>query len=145
MKNDFEKNGLDLDQELNSASQMQVRQVVKALPEEALSLSWRSQLNERLRAEEARKRKQNLAAWVWKPGAAVALAGALAVAFMTRLPDMGPVTNSPGVEKALVNTYLEGRASWAVAGDGITANEVKEAAVEPSPFQMDREDVGATL
>jgi hypothetical protein len=145
MNNRFDRQGQDLNRELDSASQRLVREVVKSLPEEAVSLSWRSQLNDRLRAEADRRRKLDLAAWVWKPGVAIAVAGALAVAFVSRMPDMGPVTNSPGVEKVLVNSYIEGTASWAVAGEGITANEVKEAAGLPSPLEGVREDVGATL
>jgi hypothetical protein len=145
MKNEFEMQTGDLERKLSSASQIQTRDVVRTLPDEALSLSWRSELNERLRAEAGRKRKRNLAAWVWKPTAGVVLAGVVAVAFFTRMPDMGPVSKAPAFERALVNTYVEGNASWVVAGDGVTANEVKEAAVEPSPFELEREDVGATL
>ncbi len=61
------------------------------------------------------------------------------------MPDLSPTLTTPGVEKALVNSYTEGSAAWAVAGDGVTANEVKDVSGEPSPFELDRGDVGATL
>ena len=139
-------NGKDLDQELSSPAQMQVREIVQALPEETVSLSWRSDLNARLHAEVARRRKLNLFGWIWKPAAGLALAGALALAFMIRPPAPGSPETRSDVEKALVNSYVDNTASWEVTGDGITVNEVKETAnPKPVPIDFDQEDVGATL
>src|SRR4051812_44518980 len=122
MKDNFNMSDNDLDRELSSPGQELVREVVQALPEEPLSLAWRSDLNTRLHAVAARKKKLDLFGWIWNPAAGVALAGALAVAFVFRMPDVdhGVVATNKDVEKALVNTYVDSTASWEVAGDGIT-------------------------
>lgn len=143
MNNGFEMNEESLDRELNSAAQLHVREVVRALPEETLSLAWRSELNSRLRSEMARRRKLNLFGWVWKPAAGIALAGALAVAFMVQPANPVPA-NGGELEKALVSHYVDSTASWEVAADGVSMGDVKDAtnqhtiAVDP-----EQEDVGA--
>src|SRR5690242_12148641 len=95
--------GKDLDQELSSPAQTQMREIVQALPEETVSLSWRSDLNARLYAEAARRRKLNLFGWIWKPAAGLALAGALAIAFMLPMSKASAPESRGDVEKALVN------------------------------------------
>jgi hypothetical protein len=144
MRSDFEMNGRDLDQELNSPAQIQVREVVRALPEETLSLTWRSDLNLRLRGEAARKRKRMVFGWVWKPTAGLALAGALAVGIFLH-PATAP-TNGGELEKALVNHYVEASTAREAAVDGVTPNEVKDSGgTGATPGYWDQEDVGATL
>jgi hypothetical protein len=146
MKDELNMDGRNLDEELNSAAQVQIRETVRALPEEPLSLAWRSDLNTQLRGVAARKRKLDLFGWVWKPAAGGALACALAFAFLIRPGGSMSEVPSNGIEKALVGHYVDTTASWEVAGDGVTVNEVKEAtAAHPVPTDLDQEDVGAIL
>ncbi|HVT13566.1 MAG TPA: hypothetical protein VHE55_14975 [Fimbriimonadaceae bacterium] len=132
-----------LEEELNSPEQLHVRELVRALPDETLSLTWRSGLNARLQSEMVRRRKLNLFGWVWKPAVGLALAGALAVAFI--IPPKGSAPARGGeLEKALVTHYVESTASWEVAGDGVSMGEVKDA-VNQHTISVDpeQEDVGA--
>ena len=148
MKSDFNMNGKNLDQELNSAPQQQMREVVQSLPEETVSLAWRSELNVRVVALAERKRRLDLQGWLWKPAVGVSVAGALALVFMAKLADPGPVVTQPNasVETALVGTYMESKASWEVAGDGATATDSKDATpAMADPGDWGQEDVGATL
>ena len=144
MKNDFDLKGRDLDEELNSPAQIRVREVVRALPEETLSLTWRSELNTRLRAEVVRRKKLDIFGWVWKPTAGLALAGALAVAVFFHPV---AVSSSGGdLEKAMVNHYVDSTADREAAVDGVTPNEARDSAGGSSTStNWDQEDVGATL
>ncbi len=59
-----------------------LRGLVHSLPEETVSLKWRSELNERLLMDAA-KPKRSWFAWMWRPAAGLAVAGAVtAVVFM---------------------------------------------------------------
>ena len=55
-----------------------VSQTVRELPEDSVSLAWRSQLNERLFAEAGAKHHVARRSWVWRPALGLGLAGALA-------------------------------------------------------------------
>lgn len=146
MKDELNMQGRDVDQELNSPAQLQMRDAVRALPEEPLSLAWRSDLNTRLLGAAARKRKLDLFGWVWKPTAGLALAGALAVAIMFKPMAPSQPTVTTGIEKDLVSHFVDTTASTEVAGDGISVGEVKDAtAAHPVPTDLDQEDVGAIL
>ncbi len=133
--------GRMLDEKL--AAQAQIADAVKALPEEPLSLAWRSDLNTKLHAMAARRKKLDLFGWIWKPAAGVALAGALAVAFVAREPGMAPVARK-SIEKELVNSYVESTASWEVSTDGVSSVEAKEKSTQ-APSEWDQEDGSATL
>ena len=150
MRNEFNESGEEQDRELSSPSQLRVREIVRSLPEETLSLSWRSDLNARIRAESARLRKRILFGWIWKPAAGLTLAGALAVAVVFRIPTL-PRSPSLGigkgeVERALIKTYVESTAAREAAVDGVTASEAKDSADGIlGSGDWDQEDVGATL
>jgi hypothetical protein len=145
MKNDFDMHGKDLDGELSSPAQQRVREIVHSLPEETLSLSWRSDLNARLRSEAARRRKLNLFGWVWKPAVGVAFAAVLVLAFVARMPNMGPVERPrPNVEQALIGSYVDTTASLDIAGDVSPMGE-KDQPQKPVQGDWEQEDVGATL
>src|SRR5579862_8678015 len=127
MKKDFGMNEKEMDRRLQSPAQVQMGEVIKALPEETLSLAWRSELNTKLRAQAIHRRKLNLFGWLWKPAAGVALAGCLAVAFVFHEPAPQTPAASGGIESALVGDYVDSTASWEVAGDGASVSEVKDA------------------
>jgi hypothetical protein len=133
-------------QDLNSPEQLAIREVVKALPDETLSLAWRSELNTKIHAAIVRRKKLDLFGWIWKPAAGIAVASAFAVMFLAKAPLVAPVARSSGdLERALVNAHIETSVSWDVAEGGVTAGEAKENAGVPVPNEWEQEDVGATL
>ena len=56
-----------LDALLNSAGQQAIREAVNAMPEEQLSLAWRSDLNERLRQVRPTSKWRVTINATWKP------------------------------------------------------------------------------
>jgi hypothetical protein len=133
------------DEQLGSPGQEQIREVVRSLPDEAPSLAWRSALNTALLKEAAKRRRRAALAWVWKPSAGLALAAGLALVFVARMPQPEPIpATDSGIERALVNSYLNSKTSWELTGDGVTANEAKETEGSMDPDWY-REDLGATL
>jgi|SRR5579862_2596544 len=143
MKNESELEGRELDRRLESSGQARIREAVRALPEETLSLSWRSDLNSKLRATAARKRKLDLFGWIWKPTAGLALACALAIAIFVH-PNLPGAVPDNSIEKALVSHYVDSAAAREAAGDGVTPSEAKDSGGS-APIEWDQEDVGATL
>lgn len=83
-----------------------VRKLVGALPEDELSLEWRSQLNERLLAI----RPRVPAKWwiTWRPVAGLALAGALVGTLILRAPQDAPSTpTAVGLDEAMIAAHRE--------------------------------------
>ena|SRR5579862_7444889 len=134
----------EMDRQLSSPGQLQIRDAVRALPEEPLSMAWRSELNTQLRAVAVRRKKLNLFGWVWKPTVGLALAGGLAVALFVH--PTSPSRSGGDIESGLVNHFVDSANAREVAGDGITPNESKDSAGSSSAtIDWDQEDVGATL
>lgn len=130
-----------VDHGLSLEAGLRIREAVRALPDETLSLTWRSDLNERLAAAAGRRKKARLAALIWKPAAGLALAGALSVAFMVKTAG-APGSSSPaGLEDALVRNHLENISAFDVAGVGVTSGESEPGVVLPGPSEWDREDL----
>ncbi|HTQ09673.1 MAG TPA: hypothetical protein VMI31_06340 [Fimbriimonadaceae bacterium] len=145
MKHRTEMDEREVDMRLAAPGQIQVREAVQALPEETVSLAWRSELNVRLRQTAARKRRLDLYGWIWKPTAGLAVAGALAVALFVH-PGVGGSAGNGALERGLVNQYIETTTAREIAADGMTPNEAKDSSDSSSnPFDWDQEDVGATL
>lgn len=114
-----------LDALLNSDAQRAVRNAVRGLPEESLSLSWRSSLNEKLlQVRPIPKWRIRLAA-TWKPVAGLALAGCLAMMITLRTTEP-PIRHSSSLEASLVSVYDEQANSDEVAGSGLAFHEVSD-------------------
>lgn len=143
MKDEMRMTEKELDAALEESGQSRIQSLVRGLPEETLSLAWRSELNRRLLAADARRRRLVRLGWIWKPAAGLAAAFALSLAYVSRLP-MERV-QGPEVERALVNNYIETAATRDVAADGVTSAEAKEQAASVPSFDLEPEDVGATL
>jgi hypothetical protein len=62
-----------------------LRALVHGLPEDSVNLQWRSELNEKILAMAA-KPKRNPFALLWRLSSGVAVAGALAIAFVANQP-----------------------------------------------------------
>lgn len=104
---EMKKNQIDIDEKLNCASQLKIKEVVKSLPEEELSLAWRSELNEKLLAIQAPVRK----AWwkaMWVPSSGLALAAAIA-SVMFFAPKPTDKVSSESVASLMLEAHEEGR------------------------------------
>lgn len=127
-----------MDERLDGAAQQAMRAVVKGLPEDTLSMTWRSSLNERLLAEAATQQKQKRVRWFLRPALGLGLACTLAVVTLFRISS-GPMSVShptgkqeQTVEAALVNLHRQ--STWAsdVAGVGLSPVEANSFSASPS-------------
>lgn len=96
-----------------------LKRIVSDLPEEGLSLTWRSELNEKLRALPVTAPRRFA---FWKPVAGLALASALAVVAFVPRSGVNP-TSPSDIEDQLVRTHISSAADREVAGTGLTAHE----------------------
>jgi len=119
---------LELDERLASAAQTEMRKVVKALPEDGLSLAWRSSLNERLMKTAVRQRRKQILGWIVKPAFGLAVAGALSVVLFTRqlAPQSSSFTStSGGIEASIVSAHREETSYVDIVGASLTPVEAK--------------------
>jgi hypothetical protein len=115
-----------LDQRLQSPAQLAVRDAVQALPEDSLSMSWRSGLNERLIAvAEQRRRKQRFWLFFRPTAGLVAACGLVAVLFIQQAPTQAPASKAPRSEigTALVSFHQDAVRSVDIAGTSINPIE----------------------
>lgn len=126
MKNtDFELNrdAKAIDDALSG--QQALRSLVKGLPEDSLSMAWRSALNERLVQEAAvRKRRARIGLFL-RPALGLGLACTLAVLVMFH-PSKPSVAAPSGdaLEAALVTTHRQSTYAWDVAGVGLSPTDL---------------------
>lgn len=111
-----------------------VREVVRGLPEDSVSLAWRSQLNERLIAEAAKGRRR-APRWFWLPATGLGLATTLAIAVLIR-GNLAPVA-TPGVEIELVRMHQVAAEAPEVLGPGLTVAETTGGGAEALPASTD--------
>ena len=135
---------LELDEKLASDAQLAMRNVVKALPADELSMSWRSGLNERLVAAAGRQRRQRILGWVVKPAFGLAVAGALAfVVVMRQVPDsqptVGPTSNA--IEASMVATHRDAAEYSDLVGVGLLPVEAANDRTNGAPERSDWNEV----
>lgn len=119
----------ELEALLQSESQQAVRRVVGALPEESLSLAWRSDLNERLRQTRPEPRWRARFVQSWRPALGLALAGCLALTVTLRSPvtQQAPRHN---LEASLVQAYTDTTSVDELAGPGLTPRDISDTTQE---------------
>lgn len=135
----FEPEIHGIDEKLASAAQKQVRDAVRNLPEEPLSMAWRSQLNEQIVAVTVKKQRVQLFGWIWKPAAGLAVACSLAVLFVWRTQPTNfvqPSRNDSGIEAALMAAHQESTVMSYVVGPGLAARDPETA----QKLNLTRED-----
>ena len=124
----FNKEELIDESKLNSPSQLRVASLIKSMPEEDLSLSWRSELNVKLmeiqNAKSKRKSTKRFFAFGSSLSAAVAVAGyALFMANTNTItPPVGKIDSS-GFATELVRTHQESLVTLSVSGTSSAARE----------------------
>jgi len=119
------------DELLNSAAQQAMRDVVRNIPDDSLSMAWRSSLNEKLLAEVAVQKKRQRFNWYLRPALGLGLACTLAVLVVfrpaptaKRSQGQPPVVSQSGIEAALVTTHRQSTVAWDVAGVGLNPVEM---------------------
>lgn len=120
---DMKMNEREIEEKL-SASET-VSDVIKSLPDDTVSLSWRSELNQKLMATQKPRKS-----WLgyWRPALGLSLAGALAVAYFMPVGEKKSVTPSPaGVEAELLSAHKDILHSRDLSESGLTAFEISRA------------------
>ena len=100
-----------------------IRDMVGSLPEDVPSMTWRSDLNERIRAEVVRLRRRRTLRFVLAPSLTCALSAC--VALVVWVGNSSPVLphHQDGIEAALVATHQQGVTQVADAGLTFTETE----------------------
>jgi hypothetical protein len=119
------------DKLLEGEGQALVHKLVAGMPDEDLSMAWRSALNERLLETAAHQRRRQRVAWFMRPAMGLAFAGALAAVVMIRTAPVGaPIrTHSGALEAALVQDHRQNAFTSEVAGLGVNPLESRPTEV----------------
>jgi hypothetical protein len=118
----------DLDALLQSEAQQMMAGLVRAAPEDVVSLQWRSALNEKLLALEPVRRKASLLIVGFRALAGVGLASLLCLAIVLKKQDEVPplALHNPDVDMAsLIREHRQDVASSEIAGPGIVDGEAE--------------------
>jgi len=132
-KMDPKDNGID-ESRLKSAPQLAIRDLVRGLPEETVSMAWRSSLNEQLLVVAAKQRKKRRILWFSGPAVGISLATALAFVVLFQ-PSSHPTVKAPeyGIESAILNDHHSSTLSNEVSTAGLNSTEVSTEANESDP------------
>lgn len=116
----------ELDSKLESPGQLQIMQLVKAMPEEPVNLAWRSALNEKLMASVETRRRKRRVAWFLSPALGIGVASVFAVVLFTKPQMTSPQTPSEGagIEAKLVAAHQDAIQYGEVTGAGLNQDEV---------------------
>ncbi len=120
------------DSKLESTQQQAIASLVKKLPEENLSMAWRSSLNERIRAEADKKRKQRRTRIVWSSSLGFGMAGAILLMVMVPnairpTSDVLPSSNKTEVlESSLYALHQESVVLGGVSSTGVAYRRTQE-------------------
>lgn len=120
----------DIDARLNGAGQEAMRNLVRELPEDSLSMAWRSSLNERILAEEKAKARKSRWTWALRPAFGLACAGALAFVFVFHAPmsRSRATAAKPSIESELLTAHAQSSVFADVAEAGLRPSEASYVA-----------------
>ncbi len=123
----------ELDKKLDGPSQQVIARAVSAMPEEDLSMAWRSQLNSQIlavaEAQVKRKRQLNI---FWRPAFGLGLAGAIAAVVLFRPSASTPVT-APSIEGAIVQHHREYVGTYDLVSYGLSPIDARATGTVASP------------
>ncbi len=110
---------------LEGSGQEFVRGLVANVPDDDLSMAWRSSLNERLLQTAHVAPKKQRMAWFLRPAMGLAFASALAAVLMIRMspPSSSIVRTTGSLEAALVRDHEQNIVMSDVAGLGVNPME----------------------
>lgn len=136
----------DLDRMLESDGGLQIRQVVQSMPDEQVSMAWRSQLNERLTTVVVAKQRKRRFTWILSPALGLSLAGALAMIVMTKTPtqmDTAGVGAGTKLEESLVASYQDSLRYSDITGVGLNTDEVVSKRSSQAVYDYNEVDFGS--
>jgi len=121
----------NLDNRLQSDSQLHVAKIVASMPDEPVSMVWRSNLNETLRANAVTAKRKKFVFNFLSPVAGLGIACTLAIVVMVRPPAAHPRTPIVGqppvvsnsLEAGLVRLHQDDVRTSDVAGTGLNPTE----------------------
>lgn len=143
---ELKMNEQELDRMLESDGGLQIRQAVQSMPEDHVSMAWRSQLNERLTAVVAVKQRKRRFAWILSPALGLGMAGALAVMMMAKSPDQleSPVVSTNAkLEESLVASHRDILQYSDITGVGLNTDEVVSKRSSNASYSYDEVDFGS--
>lgn len=136
----------NLDRRLEAESQRTVARLVAALPDEAPSMVWRSELNEALLGLTAKRNARRRFLLIARPALALAAMSAFALVMFVRPGRVEPVTGriqpaaTSTLEASLISLHQDDVRTMDVAGVGLDPNEpVAETASTASSGPDDSE------
>lgn len=104
--------------------------VLKSLPEEQLSMTWRSELNNKILAENQRiSKRRRFARFVVRPLLGLSLAGAATVGFFMLRPAATPVSkemSKPSLEASLMRAHQENEVASDLSEGIIVSQELED-------------------
>lgn len=138
---------LELEQPLNEAEAHLIDQhladdrwpvLMREIPQDQVSMAWRSQLNERLLSLGARQKAASRWMGIWRPVMGLGLAGALALVFVSqRVPTHAQTPRKPAnLEAALLEIHADSVSYTQIAGAGLAPHEA-----EPVRQSLPAEDI----
>ncbi|MBC8064129.1 MAG: hypothetical protein H7Y17_04820 [Chlorobia bacterium] len=150
-KKEVEMDGLDmtekeLDLQLGSDAQQLIRQAVRGVSDEPVSMTWRSELNQRVLASIQTKQRKRRFAWIASPTLGLGLAGALAVLMMTNTsPGSDPIklASSSALEESLVATHKDSVSYGDITGVGLNPDEVVSKRSAAASYEFGEVDFGS--
>lgn len=117
----------ELDRLLESESGIQIRNAVHDMPDEAVSMAWRSDLNEKLGMHISKEQRRRRFAWIVSPALGLGLAGALAFAVFFKTPtitESRQTAQQSKLEESLVASYEDNLRYSDITGVGLSPDEV---------------------
>lgn len=121
-----------LDEHLQTESQQLLKSVVSAVPDEEVSMTWRSNLNGRLLelGKSVEKRRRSLL--IWRPALGLGLAGLLALVLVLKPYEVDPPAANVAtmsVEATLLDEHMEAVRATEIAGAGLASYEARPTPV----------------
>lgn len=109
-----------LDERLASPAQLQISEMVQALPEDEPALAWRSELSAKIHAVAASRERKRRFNWTLRPALGIGAAAVLAVTFMIK-SETGTVGSGieappPSLEQQILSAHMEATQSNQVWG-----------------------------
>jgi len=134
----------DLDALLAAPDQNQMRLLVQSLTDEIPSLAWRSDLNEKIRAQKSTRPRAGWR-WMWRPSLGFAMAAALAVVMYVRFAPERTVTHDGTVEAAMMLSHQDLTEAADVSGPGLSMQEAMspDTTSTSEPNDWDQQDVAS--
>jgi len=117
----------NIDECLESEGQEAMRQLVKAMPEDSLSMAWRSSLNEKIVASAVKQKRRRWFLNAMIPSVGMSVACGLALLVLARTP--APTTVSGRnieMEKSMLSAHRMADVSSDVAGAGLAPSETAD-------------------